>query len=101
MINRFELDASAGIIPKPSHQQVTTAAAIFEDVSAELGSNSRYHCYFHRTKRSSQTLVELNIHYGRMQISLGLNIKATERRPARIRVLTLVLGRIQVRIDHG
>jgi hypothetical protein len=101
LVDGLDLDTSAapGGIFKPGHQQMTPAAAIFEDVAPEFRGNGRYHGHFRNPERRLETLVELNIHHGSVKISLCLNVIAAERRPVRIRVRVLV--EVRVRIRHG
>ena len=48
LVDGLDLDASATVsgIFKPSHEQVTPSAPVFEDVASELRDDSRYHGRF-------------------------------------------------------
>ena len=101
IVDGFDFDASpaAGTIFHPSHQQVTSTAAVLQNVASELGRDGCDHCHVRGSKRLSEPLVELNVHDRRVQIGLSLNVKATERRP--VRVLAQALVQIRVRVGHG
>ena len=95
----FDAPAAACAIVKPGHQQVTATAAILQNVASELGHYGCDHRHVRGSKRLSEPLAELDIHHGRMQIGISLNIKAAERRPVRVQIRALV--QIRVRVGHG
>ena len=97
----FHTQAAISAVVEPGHQQMAVAAAIFQNVASEFGRHGCNHRHLGGSERLPQPLVELNVHHGRMQVRLSLNVKSAERRPRRIRARAPVRTLIQFQIGHG
>ena len=97
----FDARAATCTIIEPGHQQMTAAPAIFQNIASELRYDGRDHGHLCGSKRLPELLVELDVHHRGMQVGFGLNVKAAERRPRRIRGRRRAPVQVRVRFRHG